>query len=158
MTSAREGACERRGITSRVMVASRPKISFWLDGSISTLYYGCLLVRLKIHLRIFLCSTSALSKLFSTWATIDTRLQMVCTFIDTPCKYTTYIMRSLMRSSLMLLVGGCDGRATVVEVGWRRCCLETAGSELALHWGSLSEACCLVKSDEVGELIRLSSS
>jgi hypothetical protein len=34
-------------------------------------------------------------------------------------------------------VVGCDGRATVVEVGWWRCCLETAGSVLALHWGSL---------------------
>jgi hypothetical protein len=34
--------------------------------------------------------------------TIDTRLQMVCTFIDALCKYATRIMRS----SLMLLVGG----------------------------------------------------
>jgi hypothetical protein len=34
-----------------------------------------------------------------------------------------------------------DGAAmagrVVVEVGWRRCCLETAGSVLALHWGVL---------------------
>jgi hypothetical protein len=43
----------------------------------------------------------------------------------------------------------------VVEVGWRRCCLETAGSVLALHWGSLGQACCSVKPDEAGELIWL---
>jgi hypothetical protein len=34
--------------------------------------------------------------------TINTRLQMVCTFMGTFCKYTTRIMRS----SLMLLVRG----------------------------------------------------
>jgi Na+-transporting NADH:ubiquinone oxidoreductase subunit NqrB len=34
--------------------------------------------------------------------TINTRLQMVCTFIDTLCKYTTCIKRN----SLMLLVSG----------------------------------------------------
>jgi hypothetical protein len=38
--------------------------------------------------------------------TINTPLQMVCTFIGTFCKYTTRIMRSLRWSSLMLLVGG----------------------------------------------------
>jgi hypothetical protein len=33
----------------------------------------------------------------------------------------------------------------VVEVGWRRCCLETAGSVLAPHWGSLGQTCCSAK-------------
>jgi hypothetical protein len=45
----------------------------------------------------------------------------------------------------------------VVEVGWRHCCLETAGSVLALYWGSLGEACCSVKPDEAGELFWLVS-
>jgi hypothetical protein len=40
------------------------------------------------------------------WATIEVRLQMVCAFIDTFCKYTTCVMGSLKWSSLMLLVGG----------------------------------------------------
>jgi hypothetical protein len=88
--------------------------------------------------------------------TINTRLEMVCTFIDTFCKYTTSVMRSLWRSSRCYWSAvGRDGRETVVVVGWRRCCLETAGSVLAVHWGSLGEACCSVKPDEAGELIRL---
>jgi hypothetical protein len=50
---------------------------------------------------------------------------MVCTFIDTLCKYATCIMRSLRRSSWCYWSAvDWDGRATVVEVGWRRCCLE----------------------------------
>jgi hypothetical protein len=57
--------------------------------------------------------------------TINVRLQMVCTFIGTLCTYTTRIMRSLKRSSrCYLLAVGHDGRATVVQVSWRRCCLE----------------------------------
>jgi hypothetical protein len=46
-------------------------------------------------------------------------------------------------------------RRLIVEVRRRRCCLETAGSVLALHWGSLGQACCSVKPDEVRELIWL---
>jgi hypothetical protein len=34
------GANVRKGTTSRVMVTSRPKISFWPDGSTSPRYYG----------------------------------------------------------------------------------------------------------------------
>jgi hypothetical protein len=57
--------------------------------------------------------------------TINIRLQMVCTFIGTLCKYTTRIMRSLKRCTRCYWSAvDCDGRATVVEVGWRRCCLE----------------------------------
>jgi hypothetical protein len=52
---------------------------------------------------------------------MNTRLQMVCSFIDKFCKYTTRIMRS---SRCYWSAVGCDGWATVVEVGWRRCCLE----------------------------------
>jgi hypothetical protein len=40
--SIRNGAHERKGATSRVMVASRPKISFWPDGTTSPPNYGCL--------------------------------------------------------------------------------------------------------------------
>jgi hypothetical protein len=62
----------------------------------------------------------------SAWATINTRLQMVCTFIGTHCNYTTCIMRSLKRISRCYWSAvDCVGRATcIVEVGWRRCCLE----------------------------------
>jgi hypothetical protein len=46
-------------------------------------------------------------------------------FLLTHCKYTTRIMLSLRRSSWCYWSAvDCDGRATVVEVGWRRCCLE----------------------------------
>jgi hypothetical protein len=84
--------------------------------------------------------------------TINTRLQMVCSFIDTLCKYTTCIMRSLRL--LMLLVDGwlwwpgdlwlksADGIAAY----------KTAGS-VALHWGSLDGACCSVKPDEAWERV-----
>jgi hypothetical protein len=79
--------------------------------------------------------------------TINTRLQMVCTFIDKLSKYTTCIMRSLRRSSWCYWSAvGCDARATVGEVGWRRCCLENcrecACFSLGLaRWGVLfSEA------------------
>jgi hypothetical protein len=71
---------------------------------------------------------------------------MVCTFIGTHCKHTTCIMRSLRRSSWCYWSAvDCDGRATVVEVGWRRCCLKdwwSACSSLRLtRWGVLfSEA------------------
>jgi hypothetical protein len=70
--------------------------------------------------------------------TINVRLQMVCTCIDTLCKYTTCIMRCLKRCSWCYWSAvGCDGRATVVEVGWRRCCLEYCRkwcSSLRLAW------------------------
>jgi hypothetical protein len=50
--------------------------------------------------------------------TINTRLQMVCTFIGTLCKYTTRIMRSLRRSSRCYWSAvDCDGWATC---GWSR--------------------------------------
>jgi hypothetical protein len=68
---------------------------------------------------------------------------MVCTFIDTLCKYTTCIMRCLRRCSPCYWSAvDCDGQATVVEVGWRRCCLENcwecACSSLGLaRWGVL---------------------
>jgi hypothetical protein len=46
-------------------------------------------------------------------ATINARLQIVCTFIDTLCRYTTCIMRSLRRSSLCYWSAvDCDGLAT----------------------------------------------
>jgi hypothetical protein len=88
--------------------------------------------------------------------TINTRLQMVCTFIDTLCKYTTRVNAKLEAELLDVTGRRLVAIATrlVVEVGWRRCCLETAGS-VALHWGSLGEACCSVKPDEAGELIWL---
>jgi hypothetical protein len=58
-------------------------------------------------------------------ATNNALLQIVCTFIDTHSKYTTCIVRSLRRSSCCCWSAvDCDRRATVVEVGWRRCCLE----------------------------------
>jgi hypothetical protein len=58
-------------------------------------------------------------------ATINVRFQMLCTFIDTHCKYITCIMWSLRRSSWCYWSAfNCDGRATVAEVGWRRCCLK----------------------------------
>jgi hypothetical protein len=109
---------------------------------------------------------------------------MVCPFIDTLCKYTTCVMRSLKWSFLMLLVGGWLGRQRrlVGEIGWRHCdgratcgrsrltalrwpddlwskstdgaALETIGS-VALHWGSLDRTCCSVEPDEAGELIWL---
>jgi hypothetical protein len=48
------------------------------------------------------------------------------------------IMRSLTRSSWLYWSGvECDGRATVVVVGWRRCCLEDCWeccSSLRLAW------------------------
>jgi hypothetical protein len=78
--------------------------------------------------------------------TINTRLRIVCTCIGTLCKYTTRIMRSLRRSSRCYWSAvDCDGRATVVQVGWRRCCLEDCWeccSSLGLsRWGVLfSEA------------------
>jgi hypothetical protein len=78
--------------------------------------------------------------------TINVRMQMVCTFIGTFCKYTTCIMRSLKRCSWGYWSAvDCDGRATVVQVGWRRCCLEDCReccSSLGLaRWGVLfSEA------------------
>jgi hypothetical protein len=71
---------------------------------------------------------------------------MFCTFIDTHCKYTTCIMRSLRWSSWCYwLAVDFDGRATVVEVGRRCCCLEDRWeccSSLGLaRWGVLfSEA------------------
>jgi hypothetical protein len=74
--------------------------------------------------------------------TINTTLQMVCTFIDTLCKYTTCIMRSFKWCSRCYWSAvDCDRRATVVEVGWRHCCLEDcweccSSLELA-RWGVL---------------------
>jgi hypothetical protein len=67
---------------------------------------------------------------------------MICTFIDTFCKYTTRVMRSLKRSSRCYWsAADCDGLATVVEVGWRCCCLEDCWeccSSLGLaRWGML---------------------
>jgi hypothetical protein len=57
--------------------------------------------------------------------TINTRLLMVCIFIGMFCKHTTRIMRSLRRSSRCYWSAvDCNGRATVVEVGWWCCCLE----------------------------------
>jgi hypothetical protein len=45
--------------------------------------------------------------------------------LDTLCKYTIRIMWSLKQSSRCYwLAVCCNGRATVVEVGWWRCCLE----------------------------------
>jgi hypothetical protein len=53
--------------------------------------------------------------------TINTPLQMVCSFIGTHCKYTTCNMQSLRWSPWChWLAVDCDGRATVVEVGWQR--------------------------------------
>jgi hypothetical protein len=83
-------------------------------------------------------------------------LQMVCTFIGTFCKYTTCIMRSLKRCSWCYWsVVDCDGRATVVQVGWCRCCLEDcwefcSSSRLA-RWGfRFSEAQWSQRVDLVG--------
>jgi hypothetical protein len=45
--------------------------------------------------------------------TINIRLQMVCTFIDTLCKYTTRIMRSFKRCSRCYWSAvDCDARTT----------------------------------------------
>jgi hypothetical protein len=50
---------------------------------------------------------------------------MVCSFIDTQSIYTTCIKQSLRRSSWCYWSAvDCDGRAIVIEVGWRRCCLK----------------------------------
>jgi hypothetical protein len=50
--------------------------------------------------------------------TIDARLQMVCTFIGTFCKYTTRVMRSLKQCSRCYWSAvDCGGRATY---GWCR--------------------------------------
>jgi hypothetical protein len=50
---------------------------------------------------------------------------MVCTFICTFCKKTTCITWSLKQCSRCYWSAiDCDGRATVVQVGWRRWCLE----------------------------------
>jgi hypothetical protein len=50
--------------------------------------------------------------------TINVRMQMVCTFICTLCKYTTCIMRSLKRCSHCYWSAvDCDDRATVVQFG-----------------------------------------
>jgi hypothetical protein len=64
--------------------------------------------------------------------TTNTRLQMVCTFIDTLCKYTT-LRYAKLEAEFLDATGrrlvAMAGRL-VVEVGWRRCCLETPGSVL----------------------------
>jgi hypothetical protein len=107
-----------------------------------------------------------LSVLCGAWTTINTQLQMVCTFIGTHCNYSTCIMRSLKRSSWCYwLTVDCDGRTTcswsrlqvvrplqptstarlAVEVSWwRRCledCWECCYSLRLARWGVLfSEA------------------
>jgi hypothetical protein len=70
------------------------------------------------------------------------RLHMVCSFITTHCEYITCIMRSLRRSSCCYWSAvACDGRAAVVEVGWKRYCYKdcwSACSSLVLaRWGVL---------------------
>jgi hypothetical protein len=66
-----------------------------------------------------------ITNLWGIVTTSNTRSQMVCAFIDTHCNYTPCIMRSLRRSSWCYWWAvECDGRVTVVEVGWRRCCLK----------------------------------
>jgi hypothetical protein len=86
--------------------------------------------------------------------TINTRMQMVCTFIGTLCKYTTCIMRSLKRSSRYYW--SAVGKSAEGVAAWK-----TAGS-VALRWSSLDETCCSVKPDEargwVDRLIPLKSS
>jgi hypothetical protein len=42
--SAGNGICSRKATTSKVVLASRPKISFWSYGSTSSGHYGWLLV------------------------------------------------------------------------------------------------------------------
>jgi hypothetical protein len=70
--------------------------------------------------------------------TVNTRLQMVCTFIYTNCKYTTCFMRSLRRNSWCYWSAvHCDDRATVAEVDWRLCCLEDC-REFLLFTGARS--------------------
>jgi hypothetical protein len=84
--------------------------------------------------------------------TINVRLQMVCSFIGTLCKYTTRIMRSLRCSSLMLLVGGW--LRWPGDCSWSRLTALLLGRLLgvfAFHWGSLDGACCSVKPDEARE-------
>jgi hypothetical protein len=75
--------------------------------------------------------------------TINVGIQMVCTFIDTFCNYTTCIMRSLRRSSRCYWSAvDCDGRATC---SWSRLtalllgdCWECACSSLRLaRWSVL---------------------
>jgi hypothetical protein len=78
---------------------------------------------------------------------------MACTFIDTLCKYKTCVMRSMRQSSWCYWSAvDCDGRATVVEVGWRRCCLKDWW-ECCSSLGLARGACCSVKNDEAREWV-----
>jgi hypothetical protein len=73
--------------------------------------------------------------------TINTPLQMVCTFIDTICKYTTCIMWSLRRSFWCYWSAvDCGGRATC---SWRRLMALLLGRLLGvLHFtGARSMGC-----------------
>jgi hypothetical protein len=87
--------------------------------------------------------------------TINTWLWMVCAFIDTLCKYTAWVMRSLRRCSQCGggIPVGCGGSGRLlIDVGWRCCdgrescgwgrlaalllgdCWECACSSLRLAW------------------------
>jgi hypothetical protein len=72
-------------------------------------------------------------------------------------RVTTCIMRIFRRDSLCYWSAvDCDGRATVVEVGWRRCCLEDCW-ECLLFTGARSMGCAVQWSPMKpgSELIRL---
>jgi hypothetical protein len=79
--------------------------------------------------------------------TVNVRLHMICSFIDTLGKYTTCITRSLRRSSSCYW-SAVDSLLTALL-------LERLLGVLALHWGSPNGACCSVKPDEARELIWL---
>jgi hypothetical protein len=77
---------------------------------------------------------------------LNVRMQMVCTLIGTFCKYATCIMRSLKRCSRCYWSAvDFDGRATVVQVGWRRwcledcweCCTEVRSMRCAVQWSPM---------------------
>jgi hypothetical protein len=72
---------------------------------------------------------------------------MVCTFIITLCKYTTWRYAKL-EVELFDVTGrrlvAMAGRL-VVEVGWRRCCLETAGNVLLFTEAGLVRRAVLMK-------------
>jgi hypothetical protein len=84
--------------------------------------------------------------------TINTRLQMVCTFIGTFCKYTTHIMRSWKRCSRCYWSAvDCDGRATC---SWSRLTASLLGRLLrvlhftearsirrAVQWSPMKQEC-----------------
>jgi hypothetical protein len=90
--------------------------------------------------------------------TNNTRLQMVCSFIDTLGKYTTSIMRSLRRSSCCYWSAvDCDGRATSSLSRLTALFLEILPGVLAPRWGVLfSEARWSQRVDLAGsQLMRL---